>query len=681
MDENNAVLMVADNVYRIGPSARQPGSLDPNIYLVVSGEEAALVNTGPYQTFDELMDAASSLIAPEKIVLVALTTAAADMCSALPLVEKKSPGAHVAMHWRTSRMVSERISSLPPFIVNENRWEFSFRNGKKLLFFPSAYLSSPGEIQVFEPESSVLFSSSLFSSFTSGTGELAFDYRQMEPLIAYHEHYMPDSRTIKSILEKIRRLPVKYIAPSYGGIISDHIPQILSTAENIQSGSFREMKRKNIGDEKKYFQLCTEVLRRWSQIYPPGETEKLLSETGVEIDKNTWGIKSDKPAGPVLWEMIFVLALEKKGISWLSMAESLVRRISKKYSLSFPAAYNSVVLNLKSKNIALDENIERVQETRKRIREELEETEEKLTTCPVTGLRNEYFFRAYMEKEFVSSSDMEVNGALLMISLDDIVGINSRHGRDGGDDALRGITYLVKNYIAESELRSAHFVFKLNGPVFAYFIPECNDRCALTVAEELRSRIASSSVFVEDITVSTGIVDFYELYQNNLQGEEIPGNILRLGISRIQKARESGGNTICDKGSAIENNITLKLPVLIIEPDSNYAELLASRLMEKGIHSGIISDGNEAVEFIRGKIPSIIVSEIMVPGVNGFAIKEGLLTDSSLSSIPFILTSHKKNDDYINRAISLNINYYFRKPYSVLELTGIIENILSRKQE
>jgi len=128
----------------------------------------------------------------------------------------------------------------------------------------------------------------------------------------------------------------------------------------------------------------------------------------------------------------------------------------------------------------------------------------------------------------------------------------------------------------------------------------------------------------------------------------------------------------------MENTVSPRIAVLIIEPDTNYAELLAARLREKGIISEIISDGNEAVDFIKTKTPSIIISEIMVPGVNGFAIKQGLLYDSSLNSIPFIITSHKKNDDFISKAIALNISHYFRKPYSVLELSGIVENILSR---
>ena len=678
MENKSEVFRIAENIYRVGISPRLPGSLDPNIYLVISDDEAVLVNTGPYREFENVKKDIENLVPLEKIVLIVITSADADMCSALPLFENECPEAKLAMHWRSSRLISGGIWMKGFFIVNENNWEYAFKNGKQLLFFPASYLSTPGEIQVLDPESSVLFSSSLFSSFTVSEG-ITLNTAHLEPLAAYHEHFMPDSRIVKSIIEKLRMLPVRHIAPSRGGIISDNIPAVLKAVSGFYFGSFRDIKQRQINDQKVYRILCGDVLNRLIQIYSLDEVVSVYRGSGIAINEKTGLIDSCTSKGEALWEEFFKVPLEKKGMEWLSLIESQVRRISKEYSLSFPVAFNKVVLNIRNKNIEIDQNMARIHGTRKRMKADLEEIEERMTTCPVTGLKNEVFFRAIIAREFAIAEQKELNSTLLFISLDDIFGINSRYGREEGDGALRGVAYIIRNYISEADERSTHFVYKLNGPVFAYYIPECSDGCDMITAEKLRERIAASSVFIEDITVSIGIVNFYELYQSNLAGTEIPENLITLGLSRIQMARAGGGNTICDKGSAAENNAMPVTSVLIIEPDPGYAELLSLRLTQKGISSLILSDGNEAVEYIKKEKPSVIVSEIMVPGVNGFAIKQGLLSESSVSSIPFIIVSHKKNDEYIIKANSLNIFHYFQKPYSLIELTGIIDNILSRK--
>jgi DNA-binding response OmpR family regulator len=55
-----------------------------------------------------------------------------------------------------------------------------------------------------------------------------------------------------------------------------------------------------------------------------------------------------------------------------------------------------------------------------------------------------------------------------------------------------------------------------------------------------------------------------------------------------------------------------------------------------------------------------------------------MLHSSSLKNIPFIMLSHQKNEVTIQRAIALEIDYYFKKPYSLSEVVGVIVNKLKR---
>lgn len=64
----------------------------------------------------------------------------------------------------------------------------------------------------------------------------------------------------------------------------------------------------------------------------------------------------------------------------------------------------------------------------------------------------------------------------------------------------------------------------------------------------------------------------------------------------------------------------------------------------------------------------------MLPKMDGFLVRERLSMQSSTKNIPFIIMSHLKNEDSVKRALALNVDYYFKKPYMLSELLGIIKN-------
>ena len=675
---NNAVFAVSDSVYRIGIDNTEKGLLVPNIYLADCGKESILVNTGPYKSFSEVKKNIQAVTDLKKITIIVLTSVSPDLSSALPLFLEEAEKAAVAVHWRGYNILSESYSGCRYFIINENMWEYNTENGEKLLFLPASNLYSPEEIQVYIIKHKILFSSSLFSSFSSGESFLA-DKKNYGLLKTYHEHYFSNTDLIKSAVEKIKQLKVDIIAPARGGIIKKDLLFFYNKISSIECGSFKNVERKKIEKPEDFYPLCEEVICRLVSLYGLGEIESLLRSGGIQIDDACRIKDSSYPDGETLWEKIFQLVLDKKGLKYLSMIETLVRKISRQYLIPYPAAFKKILINLKSKDVALDNDAVRLHGTKNRMRRELEETEDSLTKCPVTFLKNEMFFRNYMIKEISGAIETETNSAVLFIGVDNIIDINARYGREGGDDALRGISFLIRNYISADYRRGTHYLFKMNSAAFSYYIPDCTVQFALDTAEQIRSEVAESSPFLEKITSSIGIVYIHEYFNEVLPPEEIIGRIIDSGYSRIHTAKKGGGNTICDRSEESGDFFRLTDPVVIIDPDIKYVELLSTRLKEMGFKSEIITNGNDALRFIRKTKPLAIICETMVPGVNGFGIKESMLSDSTLNSIPFILASHKKNEEYIEKAVKLNILYYFLKPYSITELAGLLDN-LSRKE-
>jgi diguanylate cyclase (GGDEF)-like protein len=300
--------------------------------------------------------------------------------------------------------------------------------------------------------------------------------------------------------------------------------------------------------------------------------------------------------------------------------------------------------------------------------------EDQLIMDPLTGLGNDYLFRVFLPDEFTSARESLSNGALIAIKLDNIVDINILHGRRGGDDALRAIAHLLENYQAEHKNMS-HRVFRLGGPVFGYYIPACNASDAREAAEAIRKLVQNSELYLKKLSVSIGLVNLSEFFRHKGTSGEVALQIELTALKRIGLAEQQGTNTICDTSKIAVFSTSDRPVVLVVEPDMASIELLIRAIKARGLMVNTCTDGESALSFIKSSPPDIIICEVMTPRLNGFTIREKLRTNALWNTIPFILISHKKNEEYIKKAVERDIRFFFRKPLSITEIVGLISNI------
>ena len=300
--------------------------------------------------------------------------------------------------------------------------------------------------------------------------------------------------------------------------------------------------------------------------------------------------------------------------------------------------------------------------------------EERLTIDSLTGLGNDFLFRHFLLDEFINARECHTNGALLAIKLDKIIEINMLHGRSGGDEALRAVAHLLDNYRADHK-DIAHRVFRLGGPVYSYFIPGCNISEARTTAEEIHQQVQKSELYLKKLTVSIGIVTLSEFFLNKETPDHIALGIELTALKRLNLAEKQGTNTICDTSRITESIGSERSTILVIEPDRASIELLIRAMEAAAFKIHTCSDGESALSFIRTTPPAVIICEVMTPMVNGFVLREKLRTNALWNTIPFILISHKKNEEYIRKAVERDIRYFFRKPLSIIEIVGLVSNI------
>lgn len=117
--------------------------------------------------------------------------------------------------------------------------------------------------------------------------------------------------------------------------------------------------------------------------------------------------------------------------------------------------------------------------------------------------------------------------------------------------------------------------------------------------------------------------------------------------------------------------------VLIVEDEKNIRELLKDVLSDYTVQE--TCDGLEALHEIERNHPDIIISDIMMPNMDGWQLINKLKSDPKTSHIPIIGISAKATvEDQIN-AYNQGIDAYIAKPFHPRQVISTIENLLSRQ--
>jgi serine phosphatase RsbU (regulator of sigma subunit) len=119
--------------------------------------------------------------------------------------------------------------------------------------------------------------------------------------------------------------------------------------------------------------------------------------------------------------------------------------------------------------------------------------------------------------------------------------------------------------------------------------------------------------------------------------------------------------------------------ILIVEDDSTVRELLKYRLNKK-YDVATAANGEEALEQIEQKTPHLIISDIMMPKMDGFALQSELQADKNTRVIPFIFLTARADEPTRREGARMGVDDYITKPFDMEQLLNRIERLLERMQ-
>lgn len=121
----------------------------------------------------------------------------------------------------------------------------------------------------------------------------------------------------------------------------------------------------------------------------------------------------------------------------------------------------------------------------------------------------------------------------------------------------------------------------------------------------------------------------------------------------------------------------MRKKILVVEDDLDLVELLRFNLTSAGFSVVVAVDGAEALKKARSIQPDLILLDLMLPELDGFAVCEILRRDSSTTAIPIIILTALSSQLARLAGMGAGANDYITKPFSPKHLLVRIESFLS----
>lgn len=120
--------------------------------------------------------------------------------------------------------------------------------------------------------------------------------------------------------------------------------------------------------------------------------------------------------------------------------------------------------------------------------------------------------------------------------------------------------------------------------------------------------------------------------------------------------------------------------ILIVEDSPTQAIKLQYILEKNDYKSTVAQNGKDALDAIKNNIPSIIISDIVMPEMNGFQLCKHIKSDEGMKHIPVILLTTLCDPLDIIRGLECGANNFITKPYNEEFLICRIQYILMNSE-
>ena len=119
---------------------------------------------------------------------------------------------------------------------------------------------------------------------------------------------------------------------------------------------------------------------------------------------------------------------------------------------------------------------------------------------------------------------------------------------------------------------------------------------------------------------------------------------------------------------------------LVVIDDNPEVLKLMKLLLSDEFDLHLASSGEEGLALIRDKMPDLVLSDVMMPGLDGHQLCRRIKEDESIKHIPVILVTARSGSDMLNEGIEAGADDYIAKPFDSVELKARIRSLLRMRR-
>ena len=189
------------------------------------------------------------------------------------------------------------------------------------------------------------------------------------------------------------------------------------------------------------------------------------------------------------------------------------------------------------------------------------------------------------------------------------------------------------------------------------------------------SQEGCGSTFNLKLPLALSLMNDYQVEEERVSPKE------NVSLREMAESENEETNEILTLPEEISNDIprdTEKNIVLVIEDNQEMQQYIKG-ILEKDFVILTANDGNSGLKTAIKEIPDLIVSDVMMPGTDGYELCNNIKNRQDTSHIPVILLTAKSNNEDRLKGLEIGADDYIIKPFDAEELRLKINNIIATR--
>jgi CheY-like chemotaxis protein len=101
--------------------------------------------------------------------------------------------------------------------------------------------------------------------------------------------------------------------------------------------------------------------------------------------------------------------------------------------------------------------------------------------------------------------------------------------------------------------------------------------------------------------------------------------------------------------------------ILVVDDNDAICKSLAKLLDHVGHKGYCVTSGEDALQFVKNKMPDLIILDVMMPGMDGLEVLRRLRSEEQTKKLPVVMFSAVTDDDYRSHVLSKGATDYWVK--------------------